>query len=162
MPTTLNVEKTNFTDNSVDCLYFSNSFRKPEYILIRYKDPNKLFRKKLRYKQPHIRNFTILSETNGKGFFNSRKNHKVCLIEFDDDNKVVIRVKPKLFKKLESGIFERITTDSKITHNFEQKKLEQEQPYDIAKRLENIYSMWKEGILTKCEFKIAKKKVLSY
>ena len=162
MPTTLNVEKTNFTDNSVDCLYFSNSFRKPEYILVRYKDPNKLFRKKLRYEQPHIRNFTILSETDGTGFFSSRNNHKVCLIEFDDDNQVVIRVKPKIYKKLESGIFERSNLDNKITHNFEQKKLVHEQSYDIAKRLEKIYSMWKEGILTKFEFKIAKKKVLNY
>ena len=71
-------------------------------------------------------------------------------------------MKPKLYKKLASGILERNILNSKFSHNFKQDKREPEQSIDIAKRLENIYKMWKEGILTKYEFKIAKKKVLNY
>ena len=71
-------------------------------------------------------------------------------------------MKPKLYKKLESGIFERNILDSKITHNFKQEELKSEQSMDIGKRLEKIYNLWREGILTKYEFKIAKKKVLNY
>ncbi len=162
MPSTLTVEKASFTEKSVDCLYFSRFLRRSEYILVRYKGSNKIFRKKLRYEQPSIRNFTILSENNGKGFFNFKNNHKVCLIEFNDDNKIVIRVKPKIYKKLESGIFERSILDNKHTRNFVQEKLEPEPTKDLAKRLEKICNMWKEGILTKYEFKIAKKKVLNH
>ncbi len=139
MLSTLTVEKANFTEKSVDCLYFSSFLGRSEYILVRYKDTKKVFRKKIRYEKPNIRNFTILSENSGKGFFNFKNNHKVCLIEFNDDNKIVIRVKPKLYKKLESGIFERNILDSKISRNFKQEKLEQEQSIDIAKRLEKIY-----------------------
>ena len=162
MLSTLTVEKASFTEKPVDCLYFSSFLGRSEYILVRYKDSNKIFRKKIRYEQPNIRNFTILSEYCGKRFFNFKNNHKVCLIEFNDDNKIVIRVKPKIYKRLESGIFERSILDKKHTRNFVQEKLEPEQSKDIAKRLEKIFNMWKEGILTKCEFKIAKKKVLNY
>ncbi len=162
MLSTLTVEKASFTEKSVDCLYFSSFLGRSEYILVRYKDKSKIFRKKIRYERPSIRNFTILSENSGKGLFNVKSNHKVCLIEFNDDNKIVIRVKPKLYKKLESGIFERNILDSKITHNFKQEELKSEQSMDLAKRLEKIYNLWKEGILTKYEFKIAKKKVLNY
>ena len=162
MLSTLTVEKASFTEKSVDCLYFSSFLGRSEYILVRYKDKSKIFRKKIRYEQPSIRNFTILSEINGKGFFKFKNNHKVCLIEFNDDNKIVIRVKPKLLKKLESGIFERNILDSKITHSLKQEKRAPEQSIDIAKRLENIYKMWKDGILTKYEFSVAKKKVLNY
>ena len=122
MLSALTVEKTNFTEKSVDCLYFSSFPGKSEYILVRYKDTSKIFRKKIRYELPSIRNFTILSEYIGKGFFKFKNNHKVCLIEFNDDNKIVIRVKPKLFKKLESGIFARNILDSKITHGLKQEK----------------------------------------
>ena len=162
MLSTQTVEKASFTEKSVDCLYFSSFLGRSEYILVRYKDTNKIFRKKIRYEQPNIRNFSILSENSGKGFFNFKNNHKVCLIEFNDDNKIVIRVKPKLYKKLESGILERNILDSKITRNFKQEKREPEPSMDIAKRLEKLYNLWKEGMLTKYEFRIAKKKVLNY
>ncbi len=162
MRKTLTIEKASFTENSVDCLYVFDSSKKSEYLLIKYKDPNKLFKTRLKYKQSHIKSLVILSEKKAKGFFSSKRNQKVCLIELNDNNKIVIRVKQKLYKKLESGIFEKIILDKKITHNFEQGKLEQETSNDITKKLEQIYKMWKEGILTKYEFKIAKKKVLNY
>ena len=71
-------------------------------------------------------------------------------------------MKPKLFKKLESGIFARNILDSKITHGLKQAKPAPEQSIDIAKRLENVYKMWKDGILTKYEFNVAKENVLNY
>ena len=159
MPTTLNVEKTNFTDNLVDCLYFSSFIGNSEYILVRYKVPNKLFRRKIRYERSHVRQCSILSEKNGKGWFNSIKNHKICLIEFNDDNKISVRVKTKLYNKLESGILGGSILDNEISHTTPRENLEPEQSNDITKRLEKIYSLWKEGILTKYEFKIAKRKV---
>ena len=162
MPNTLPVEKASFTDNSVDCLYFSSSMGKSEYFLVKYKDPKKLFRKKIRYEQSHIRQFTILSEKKHKIFFITKKNHKICLVEFNDDNKIVIRVKEKLYKKLQSGILEKRILDNKITRDFVQDEIERERSNDISKRLEKIYGMWKEGILTKYEFKVAKKKMLNY
>jgi len=159
MPKTLPVEKASFTENSVDCLYFSGSMGKPEYFLVKYKYPKKLFRKKIIYGQYNIRKFTILSEKKGKILFRSKNNHKVFLVEFDDDNKIVIRVKKKLYRRLESGILEKCILDNKITRNFVQEKIEHERSSDISKRLEKIYEMWKKGILTKYEFKVAKKKV---
>ena len=44
MLSTLIVEKANFTEKSVDCLYFSSFLGRSEYILIRYKDTKRLFR----------------------------------------------------------------------------------------------------------------------
>ena len=55
MPSTLTVEKASFTEKSVNCLYFSKSLGKLEYFVLKYKEPDKLFRKKLRYEQRHIR-----------------------------------------------------------------------------------------------------------
>ena len=37
-----------------------------------------------------------------------------------------------------------------------------ERSNDVANRLDKIYGMWKEGVLTRYEFKVAKKKVLNY
>ena len=46
MLSTLTVEKASFTEKSVDCLYFSSFLGRSEYILVRYKDKSKIFRKK--------------------------------------------------------------------------------------------------------------------
>ena len=162
MPNTLIVEKANFTEKSVDCLYFSKSLRRSEYILIRYKDPKSLFRRKIRYDQSNIRRITTHSEKNKRRLFSSKNKHNICLIEFNDENKILIRVKAKFYRKLESGIFKKSVLDDKIIQDFEQEKVEREQSNDMTKKIENIYTMWKEGILTKFEFKIAKKKVLNY
>lgn len=162
MPGTLTVEKASFTENSVDCLYFSGSLGKPEYLLVRYKDPKKIFKIKLRYEQPQIRQFTILSEKHRRGLFKLKGNHKVCLVEFDDENKIVVRVGEKLFKRLESGILEKRILDNKVTREFKQNFNDRERSNDVANRLDKIYGMWKEGVLTRYEFKVAKKKVLNY
>jgi hypothetical protein len=162
MPNTLTVEKASFTEKPVECLYFSSSSGKPDYLLVRYKDTKKFFKKKLRYEQPHIRRFTILSQNKRKGLFRSKNGQRVCLFEFDDENQIVIRVNEKQFKRLETGILERQIIDAKIDRSFAQKADNREPSNDVANRLEKLYAMWKDGILTKYEFKAAKKKVLNY
>jgi len=162
MPNTLTVEKASFTENRVDCLYFPGSRRRSDYILVRYKDPKKIFKRKLRYEQPHIRRFTILSEKKRKGLFAYNNGQRVCLVEFDDDKQIVIRVNQRQYKRLQSGILEDRILDSKIERSFEQSKKVRETSSDVANRLEKLYGMWKDGVLTRYEFKTAKKKVLNY
>ena len=162
MPKILPVEKSSLTEKSIDCLYFSKSWRRSEYILVRYKDPKKIFRRKIRYDQSDISKITIHSEENERGFFSSKNKHKICLVAFNDHHKILIRVKAKLYKKLEFGIFKKSVLDDKIIHDFQQEKMEHEHSNDMEKKIENIYKMWKGGMLTRYEFKIAKKRMLNY
>ena len=135
MPKMFTVEKSSFAEKSVDCLYFSKSWRRSEYILVRYKDPKTIFPRKLRYYQSDISRIDIHSEEKERGFFSSKNKHKICLLEFNNANKILIQVKAKLYRKLESGIFEKSKLDDIIIHNFEQEKVKPGRSNDIEKRL---------------------------
>ena len=71
-------------------------------------------------------------------------------------------MKEKLYRRLESDILEKNILDNKITRNFVQENIEHERLSDISKRSEKIYDMWKKGVLTKYEFKVANEKILNY
>ena len=79
MLSALTVEKTNFTEKSVDCLYFSSFPGKSEYILVRYKDTSKIFKKKLDMSYPAFEILLFFPNISERASSNSKTITKFVL-----------------------------------------------------------------------------------
>ena len=120
---TLKVERANFTENSVECTVY---FVGDPHIELRFQEPGKFLRRKLKYGFDDIKTLEILTQDNAKnvsaavgwgllgtvvagpiglvagGLLGLKKDDIVCVLRFHDDKTLLVRTTTKVFNRLDA------------------------------------------------------------